>query len=131
MHYFKWKLWLVSNLLWLIVARTVTDIRNVSVSLIKFPTAFKLAKVEKDWKTNVSNYQPISLLSIISKVIEKVVHQQTIKFLNNSIQHVLWISIWLLWISIYHSADLFLSFLNDKILKHFDNGMYADMILIN
>ena len=30
-----------------------------------------------------------------------------------------------------HSTDLFLSFLSNKILKGFDNGVYTDMILID
>ena len=30
-----------------------------------------------------------------------------------------------------HSTDLFLSFLNDKILKGFDNGVYSGIILID
>ena len=64
------------------------DICNLSISLNKFPRAFKLAKVKpifkKGRKTNVSNYRPISLLPILSKVIEKVVHEQITKFLNDN-----------------------------------------------
>ena len=58
-----------------VLTKPVTDICNLSVSLNKFPRAFKLAKVKpifkKGCKTNVSNYRPISLLPILSKVIEK------------------------------------------------------------
>ena len=71
-----------------VLAKPVTDICNLSIPLNKFPGAFKLAKVKpifkKDRKTNVSNYRPISLLPILSKVIEKVVHEQTTKFLNDN-----------------------------------------------
>ena len=67
-----------------VLAKPVTDICNLSISLTKFPRAFKLAKVKhiskKGCKINVSNYRPISLLPILSKVIEKVVHKQTAKF---------------------------------------------------
>ena len=69
-----------------VLAKPVTDICNLSISLNKFPSAFKLAKVKpsfkKGQKTNFSNYRPISLLPILSKVIEKVVHEQTTKFLK-------------------------------------------------
>ena len=64
-----------------VLAKPFTDICNLSISLNKFPSAFKLAKVKpifkKGRKTNVSNYRPISLLLILSQVIEKVVHEQT------------------------------------------------------
>ena len=69
----------------------------------------------------------ISLLPILSKVTEKVVHEQTTKFLNDN-------NIFYKYQSGFgnnHSTDLFLSFLNDKILKDFDNGVYTGMILID
>ena len=72
-----------------VLARPVTDICNLLISLNKFPSAFKLAKVnlfsKKDERLiNVSNYQPISLLPILSKVIEKVVLEQTNTFFNHN-----------------------------------------------
>ena len=67
-----------------VLAKLVTDIFNLEISLNKFPRAFKLAKVKllfkKDRKTNVSNCRPISLLPILSKVIENVVHEEATKF---------------------------------------------------
>ena len=70
--------------------------------------------------------QIISLLPIISKV-NKVIHEKTTKFLNDS-------SIFYKYQSGFrnnHSTELFLSLLNDKILKGFDNGVYTGMILID
>ena len=114
-----------------VLTKPVTDICNLSISLNKFPRALKLAKVKtifkKDRKTNVSNYRPISLLRILSKVIEKVVHEQTTRILNDN-------SIFYKYQSGFrskHSTDLFRSFLNDKILKCVDNRMYTGMILID
>ena len=58
-----------------------------------FPTQWKIASVtpvhKKDSKADPSKYRPISLLSIISKVMEAVVNQQLQKFLlkNNLISH--------------------------------------------
>ena len=71
-----------------VLVKPVTDICNLSISLNKFPSAFKLAKVKAIFKkgriTNVSNYRSISLLPTLSKVIEKVVHEQTTKLLNDN-----------------------------------------------
>ena len=61
------------------------------------------------------------------KVIGKVAHEQTTKFLSDN-------NIFCKYQSGFrnnHSTDLFLSFLNDKILKGFDNGVYTGMILID
>ena len=114
-----------------VLAKPVTDNCNLSISLNKFTCAFKLAEVKpifkKGPKTNFSNYQPISLLPILSKVIEKVVHKQTTKFLNDN-------NIFYKYESGFrnnHSTDLFLSFLKNKILKGFDNTVYTGMILID
>ena len=111
-----------------ILAKLITGICNLSMPLNKLPSAFKLAKVKsifkKGWKTNVLSYWPISLLPILLKVIEKVVQEQTTKFLNNNIFYKYQSGF-----RNNHSTDLFLSFLNDKILKGFDNGVYTGMIL--
>ena len=114
-----------------VLPKTVTDICNLSISLNKFPRAFKLAKVKpifkKGCKTNLSNYRTISLLPILLKVIDKVVHEQATKFLNDN-------NIFYKYQSGFrnnHSTELFLSFLNDKISKGFDNGMYTGMILVD
>ena len=56
------------------------------------------------------------------KVIEKVVQEQTTKFLNNNIFYKYQSGF-----RNNHSTDLFLSFLNDKILKAFDSGVYTGM----
>ena len=51
-----------------------------------FPDKLKTAKVipvfKKGLPTNKSNYKPISLLSVFSKLIEKVLHQRLSKFLQ-------------------------------------------------
>ena len=58
---------------------------NESLKLGKFPTVMKLVEVVPLFKSGkskiVGNYQPISLLMTISKVIEKVVYNQVYRFL--------------------------------------------------
>ena len=100
-----------------VLAKPIRDICNLSTSLNKFLSAFKLAKVKsifkKGWKTDVSNYWPISLLPILLKVIGKVVQKQTTKFSYDN-------NIFYKYQSGFrnsHSTDLFLSFLNDKFWK--------------
>ena len=73
-----------------------------------------------------SNYRPISLLPSISKIFQKIVHDQIIDYLA---QHDILYK--------YHfrfrrknSTDLRLSYWNDRILKDFDNGLLTGMILM-
>ena len=113
------------------MAKPTTNLCNFSITSGKFPDPCKIAKVKRIYKkrslTEASNCRPISLLRTISKVIEKVIHDQTTAFLysKNSIYN-------------YqpgflknYSTDYCLSFLNDKILKCFDQGLMTGMILID
>ena len=77
--------------------------------------------------TEASNHRPISLLLLISKVIEKVIHDQTSTFLNS--RNLLYN--YQSGFRKNHSTDFCLSFLNDKILKGFDQGLITGMILID
>ena len=53
-----------------------------------FPSVLKTAKVvpvfKRDSKLDYSNYRPISLLSNIGKILEKLMHKRFYKFLNNN-----------------------------------------------
>ena len=54
----------------------------------KFPEIFKAAKVhpifKKGEKQNIENYRPISLLSVFSKILEKVMYNRLVSFLNSN-----------------------------------------------
>ena len=67
-----------------VLSKPISELCNLSIKLGSFPDACKIAKLKplskKGSKTNPSNYRPISLLPLISKVIEKLIHEQTSTF---------------------------------------------------
>ncbi len=54
----------------------------------KVPANWKYANVtpifEKDIKSDLSNYHPISLMSVISKILETLIHDKVVKFLEDN-----------------------------------------------
>ena len=114
-----------------ILAKPISELCNLSMALGSFSNACKIAKVKplfkKGSKTDPSNYRPISLLPLLSKVFERVVLDQTEEFL--SLNKILYD--YQSGFRKNHSTDTCLSFLNDKILKGFDDGLVTGMILID
>ena len=113
-----------------ILAKPVSALCNLSISRGVFPSACKVAKLKpifkKGKKTDPSNYRPISLLPVISKIIEKVVHDQTNAFLSD--ENILYN--YQSGFRANHSTNLCLSFLT-KVLKGFHEGLLTGMILID
>ena len=113
-----------------ILAKPIAKIYNISISSGLFSSDCKIAKLKplykKGSKTNPENFRPISLLPLISKVIERIVYDQVDNFLlqNNILYN------YQSGFRKNHSTNLCLSFLNDKILKGFDKGLFMGMILI-
>ena len=68
------------------ISKQLTEIFNLSFSTGSFPSSLKVAKVipvhKKDSKLLHPNYRPISLLSNIDKIIEKLMHKRLIMFLE-------------------------------------------------
>ena len=64
----------------------LSHIFNLSLQSGKIISTFKTAKViplyKKGDASDINNYRPISLLSNISKILEKIMHQRVINFLN-------------------------------------------------
>ena len=65
---------------------------NKCLELGTFPAAFKIAVVRPIFKggdkENMSNYRPISLLPIMSKILEKLIHRRLVEHMsNNNIIH--------------------------------------------
>ena len=71
-----------------ILARPISQLCNLSIKLDSFPRSCKIAKVKllfkKGSKTDPQNYHSISLLPILSKIIERIIHDQTQEFLSKN-----------------------------------------------
>ena len=68
------------------ISQPLANIFNQSIILGIFPDKLKYAKVisihKKGSPTDPSNYRPISLLSIFSKIFEKLMHKRLYEFLD-------------------------------------------------
>ena len=82
---------------------------------------------KKKGKTNVENYRPISVLSIISKVFEKVVFNHLNFFLT---EHKL-LYIFQSGFRSSYSTVTCLIHLTDYIKQECDNGNYTGMVLLD
>ena len=114
-----------------ILAKPISKICNLSIKYSLFPTDCQIAKLKPLFKkgstTHPKNYRPISLLPLISKIIEKVIHDQTQEFLDTN-------KILFKFQSGFrkgYSTDSCLSYLNNKIAAGFESGLHTDMILID
>ena len=93
-----------------ILSKPLCEMCNFSISHRIFPNGCKVAKLnpifEKGKKVEPSNYTRISLLPLISKMIEKVVHDQTNEFLSDNQIFIR--------LRTNHSTNLCLSFLTES-----------------
>ena len=113
------------------LASPITDLCNLSILLSSFPDDCKIAKVKpfykKEAKTEPKNYRPISLLPLISKVIEKVILNQMENFLDtNMILYSCQSGF-----RKHYSTDTCLSYLTDKVRTGFEKGLLTGMVFID
>ena len=81
--------------------------------------------MKKGSKAAPQNFRPISLLPLVSKIIEKVFHDQTQSFLDkNNIYR------YQSGFGKFFSTDSCLSYLNNQVATGFESGYYTSMILI-
>ena len=70
------------------LACPISQIINLSILQGAFPSAWKTAIVSLIFKSddsrNISNYRPVSILPVVSKVAENWVSEQLVSFLNTS-----------------------------------------------
>ena len=114
-----------------ILASPLTDLCNLSISLSSFPDECKVAKLKPLYKigakTKPKNDRPISLLLLISNMIEKIIHNQTQSFLDeNKILYTYQSGF-----RKHYSTDTSLSYLADRVRNGFEKGLLTGMILID
>ena len=72
------------------ICKPLTILFNYSLQHGKFPSKWKIARVmavfKKDEKSNPTNYRPISLLSCVGKVMERVLFKYTFNYI---VEHAL------------------------------------------
>ena len=114
-----------------VLVKPITSICNLSINHSVFPEKCKNAKLKplykKGLKTEPKNYRPISLLPLVSKIIERIIYEQTKIFLEQSKILDKYQS----GLRSNHSTNVCLSYLTNKILKGFDDGKITGMILID
>ena len=71
-----------------IIVKPLAHIFNLSIVSGKFPNRMKIARVIPIFKggntEDLSNYRPISVLSAVSKLLERLVASRVLKFLNKN-----------------------------------------------
>ena len=113
------------------IAKPFTYIVNMSLRTGDIPVDFKIAKVTPVYKSGSSketdNYRPISVLPIMSKILEKVVHCQLVQYLEeNKFLHDSQFG-FRAGRSTEHAATL----LTDHIRKEMDKGNYTGVLYVD
>jgi hypothetical protein len=100
----------------------LTHVLNLSITQGFFPNPMKIAKVIPLYKasdpTLISNYRPVSVLPLFSKVLERLMYNRLISFINrNKILYNYQFGF-----RAGHSTNMALTVLVDKILSAIDQG---------
>ena len=70
-----------------VLADPITHIVNFSISAESVPSGFKDARVKplykKGGKLDPGNYRPVSVLTTLSKILERTVHKQLVRYLES------------------------------------------------
>ena len=113
------------------LAPVLVEVFNKSMMLGEFPTIMKLAEVVPLYKCKenflVTNYRPISLLTTMSKILEKIMHQRVYTFLQNTGQ---------IYENQYgfranHSCEHAIGQVVGTLVKNTENRLYSACILLD
>ncbi|XP_061773774.1 probable RNA-directed DNA polymerase from transposon BS isoform X1 [Nerophis ophidion] len=113
------------------IAPIITHIINLSIKQGQVPKDFKIARVtplyKKGSKLEPGNYRPVSILSSISKVMEKIVYEQVDRYLaTNKLMYKFQSGF-----RTNHSTDTCLLYLTDHIKHEVDAGKYCGMVMLD
>ena len=114
-----------------VLALPMENIINLSIKLSTFPGKCKIAKLKpilkRGARNDTKNYHPISLLSLVSKIIEKSIHFQIKDYLNKKKLIYMYQS----GFRMNHSKHLCLAQLKDFVENGMDKQMHTSMILVD
>ena len=114
-----------------ILAKPTSNIINLSIKLSTFRDKCKIAKLitsfKKGSKIDPKNYRPISLLPLLSKLIEKAIHIQAQEYLDKHGMLYKFQS----GLRKNFSTDSCLVQLRDFIINGMDKGLHTGMTLID
>ena len=113
------------------IANSMAHIINLTIRSGKIPSDLKQARVtplfKKNDRTTPGNYRPVSILSILSKIMEKVIHEQIEQYLQTAN---------LLYSHQFgfrktYSTDICIMHLTDHIKSKSEEGMMTGMLLLD
>ena len=114
-----------------VFAENLTKIYNSAMAKGEYPAQIKITKVialyKKGEKYNPGNYRPISLLSCLNKLFEKILCKRLVRFLE--INHILFD--YQFGFRKLHSTTLVLIEFTDSIRKVLDEGNYAISVFVD
>ncbi|CAB4007916.1 Hypothetical predicted protein [Paramuricea clavata] len=71
-----------------VIAPSLTEIFNMSIDSDQFPSDWKAARViplfKKGQRSMLGNYRPISILPVVSKLMERIMYDQMYEYLNQN-----------------------------------------------
>ena len=114
-----------------VIADCVTHLVNLFIKSGTVPSEWKQAKVVPLFKSgnkdDLDNYRPISILPILSKILEKAVFHQLHSYLSeNSL-----LSPYQSAFRANHSTQLAITFFTDKTRGHMDKGLLTGAVFID
>ena len=113
------------------IAPVLVEVFKKSMTMGEFPTVMKLAEVVPLYKSKENfletNYRPISLLTTMSKILEKIMYQRIYSFLQNTGQ---------IYENQYgfranHSCEHAIGQVVGTLIKNIENRLYSACILLD